>query len=232
MSKVIQIYTEVDFKSPEGLWVKTWNTPSGIDGVLHKNWTLSMKRWNSINSRCNKNEKQLEIRPGYRNVQNKFKDYQSFVEWSVNQVGYKEKDYRKGGSSSFWILDKDLLSNHSKEKFYSEDRCLFVPNRVNLFTVMRERTRGNSPIGTSWSHRDRVFETRISLGSYPAKHLGNFKDAMDGHRAWQKEKIAYAHRLAEEFQNSHTRLSSALLIWIKKIENDLEEGRESIFVRG
>ena len=44
-------------------------------------------------------------------------------------------------------LDKDIL--YKGNKIYSPETCIFAPHRINTLFTKRDRSRGESPIGTS-----------------------------------------------------------------------------------
>ena len=75
--KTIRIREDFDMKGDNGLWLKSWSTPSGIKNEFHCHISLSCERWHSILRRVNNTQNS----PTYRGVVNNFRSYQQFVEW-------------------------------------------------------------------------------------------------------------------------------------------------------
>lgn len=224
--KDILIFEKFDKMGEDGLWKKMWNSPNGIVGVKKKHHSISYQRWKGMNSRTGV-ENYFTLRPNYSSVENRFRDFQEFVEWSSQHVGYLTTEII-GGVEKFWHLDKDILTIDD-EKFYSCETCLFVPQRVNLFTVTRSNKRGEHPIGVAFDKRSGIFIGQISTNGKP-RYLGSFKNSFDAHRAWQKAKIEYGLELIKEFEKSHTKLSQGLENWIQPLVSDYRDYKESVFI--
>ena len=71
-------------------------------------------------------------------------------------------------------LDKDIL--HKRNKIYSRETCIFVPERINNLFTKSDKSRGDNPIGVSDlpSGNYRVFchngyGKQIDLGTYKTK---------------------------------------------------------------
>lgn len=84
-------------------------------------WTISGSRWNNLKERTREGTLWQRI-PTYIGSTNAFISFDSFVEWSISQVGYEFNDYD---------LDSDILKINSK--VYSPDHCLFIPKQLNRF---------------------------------------------------------------------------------------------------
>ena len=87
--------------------------------------------WHAMLVRCY-DEVFQDKNPIYKNctVSDNFKSYEYFHNWC---------NFQKGFGNKGWQLDKDLLGNGS---IYSEDVCVFVPQRLNSFF----KTRGNDTV--------------------------------------------------------------------------------------
>jgi len=111
-------------------------------------------------------------------------DWHSFMSfrrwWIENQV-------------DSWQLDKDILSD-SRE--YSPETSIFVPQWLNKFTLGRDASRGDCPIGVHYCKRDRAFQ---SYCSHPFRsgrdNLGYFSDQNSAHAAWLRRKLDIALEL-------------------------------------
>lgn len=207
-----------------GKWAKSWCDKEPLVGetkrICHK--SLSGGRWDRMQHRCNPKHTFQIKHPTYIGASVAFRDYQSFVEWSRSEVGYDLCD--DNGRS--WCLDKDILAEEVKE--YSEDTCIFIPNKVNCFLTSSDATRGQLPLGVSFNSHKGCLESWCShYGSN--KYLGAFKDSMLAHREWQKAKIILGLQLAEEF-SFHKKLKEGLIKKISKIESDFNQYRETLKV--
>ena len=85
-------------------------------------------------------------------------------------------------------LDKDILCKGNKT--YSRDKCIFVPERINLLFVKCDKSRGNSPIGLRLrSSGNYQVECRNKYGKYIP--LGTYLTKEEAFRVYKeyKEKI-------------------------------------------
>ena len=109
-------------KLVHGIGFKGMDYPSYDGEKMLKEYDL----WKSMLHRCTK-EYGFK-RSAYAGVtcSENFKSYSFFYEWCNKQVGFKNVD-EKG---NYWQLDKDLLIKGNK--VYSEDVCVFVPQKLPL----------------------------------------------------------------------------------------------------
>lgn len=165
-----------DFINREGLWVRT-STQYGVEVG-----TRAHEVWSRLESRCNAESVSVR-RPTYNNVRNGFASFQAFAEWAQGQYGYMLKDE----TGKYWQLDKDILL--SGNLVYSEETCVFVPQRLNtILSVGNSRCNG-LPLGVTWHKMVELYVAQMSNPNSPyavgKKHLGSFKCQMEAHRAWQ-----------------------------------------------
>ena len=101
--------------------------PTWVDGKNVKEYAL----WQHMLARCFSEKYQTRY-PTYKgcNVSDNFLNYSFFYDWCQEQIGFGKVD-EKGRS---WCLDKDLLFVGNKT--YSETTCVFVPNEINLFSLI------------------------------------------------------------------------------------------------
>lgn len=228
MSDII-IREDFDVRNQDGTWKKMFNTPSGVSGVKVKHHTLSYCRWLNLKVRTCDNKAYLSTRPNYSGVSNNFNCFDGFVEWSINEIGYNEKE-NIGGVLQNFHLEKDLLSGRSG-KIYSPETCLFVPQKVNMFTCIKSRNKIKDltlPVGVVFHKRDKKFMAQISTeGKY--NFLGYFTNKIDAHRAWQLAKINYGEYLASEYKETHPKMSHGLVLWTAAISEDFKNGLFSEF---
>ena len=124
-----------------------------------------------------------------------FKYYSFFYEWCNKQVGFREKD--KNGRA--WHLDKDLLVKGNK--VYSEDTCVFVPNRINNILSKRSTSYSKHPIGVYWCNRDKRFMSQCNNWSGKQKRLGSFNTPQEAFLAYKTFKEALIKEVANEYKD-------------------------------
>lgn len=177
--------------------------PSGFcSGKMLKEYDL----WVSMLSRCLK--KYQDKHPTYTGVtcSENFKNYSYFYEWCQNQAGFKSKD--ENGKT--WQLDKDILVKGNK--IYSEDVCVFVPQRLNTLLTRREASRGDTPIGVSWNSKRDKFTAQCNDGEGNLKHLGAYHTTKDAFQAYKSFKEQIIKDAAEKHKNIlDDRVYSALI---------------------
>jgi len=125
-----------------------------------------------------------------------FKSFTFFYEWCNKQVGFKSVD-EKG---NYWQLDKDLLIKGNK--LYSEDTCVFVPQRVNKLLTRRDKSRGKHPLGVCWNNWSSKFSATCSVGEAAlTKHIGYFDTPIEAFVAYKSFKEAYIKEVANEYKH-------------------------------
>lgn len=165
--------------------------PSWVDGISVREYRL----WAGILSRCT--EKFLVKNPSYANTtcSENFKSYSYFYEWCQEQVGFDNKD--ENGKS--WQLDKDILIKDNK--LYSEDTCVFVPQRINSLLTKRAAARGNYPLGVHGLFgRSERFCSQCSNNTGKQKRLGRFNTAQEAFQAYKTYKEALIKEVANEYK--------------------------------
>ena len=165
-------------------------------------------RWCAVLDRCF-NPISLTKQPTYIgcSVCEEWLTFSNFKSW-MEQQEWEGKD-----------LDKDLLVY--KNKIYSPETCVFIPEEINSFLTKRQNHRGNYPLGVRDHYRDKKFYARIS-DSITGKmtHLGSFITPEEAHKAWQKAKIKKAQDLA--VGQTDEKIVQGLLRVADKIQYDLD----------
>ena len=101
----------------DGRWLqRTWIDREYI-------WTESGVMWNGIKRRTNNTFTKKHGNNSYIGAMNRFKSFNSFVEWARLQTGYGMK----------YDLDSDILKLNCSAKVYSEETCLLIPSSLNRF---------------------------------------------------------------------------------------------------
>lgn len=151
--------------------------------------------WRSLIARCS--QKTWDKHPTYKGTHfsDNFSNYSFFYEWCQTQAGFCNKD-EKGRC---WNLDKDLLGKGNK--VYSEDTCVFVPQRINLLLTKRGASRGDWPVGVSWDKSAKKFQANCKNGGGKQQYLGLFSTPQEAFQAYKEHKEAYIKSLAEKYKH-------------------------------
>ena len=123
--------------------------------------------WYYMLQRCY-DPKSIEKRPTYKDctVNDYWLNFQHMGKW------YSENYYEVPGERMH--LDKDILCKGNK--VYSNDTCIFVPQRINSLFVKCDKNRGENPIGVypresgnyqAYCHNK--YGKQIKLGTYATK---------------------------------------------------------------
>ena len=92
-------------------------------------------------------------------------------------------------------LDKDLLFEGNK--IYSDEKCVFVTQTVNKFTIDNGAARGKWLIGCCWDKRTGKFRARCrNPFTRKQESLGLFTTEQQAHEAWKARKLELAKELA------------------------------------
>lgn len=134
-------------------------------------------------------------------VSDGFKVFSTFKKWCETQKGF---------SKIGWELDKDLLGSG---KFYSEDACCFLPQRINSLITKKVKTKGLYPTGVSFYKRKSWFKADCMYKG-AKKHLGYFDTAEDAFLAYKVFKETYVKEVALEYKNElDVHVFNALMKW-------------------
>jgi len=177
-------------KPVRGIGIKGDKYPSCNGIEMLKEYSL----WTDMLLRCTK--KILRKRPTYEGVtcSENFKSYTFFYEWCNQQKGFSKKD--KNGRK--WSLDKDLLLRGNK--VYSEDVCVFVPNRVNNLVTKCDSSRGEWPVGVYRDGATGRFVSQCSNNTGKQKRLGRFNTPQEAFQAYKTYKEALIKQVANEYK--------------------------------
>ena len=118
-------------------------------------------------------------------------------------------------------LDKDILCKGNK--IYSRETCIFVPERINLLFVKRDKSRGKNPIGVSPTSSGNYQATcndgngkYIYLGSYSTK-----EEAFQRYKQYKEKVIkevidSYEGKIPEPY---YSRLKEAMYKYEVEIDD-------------
>lgn len=159
-------------------------------GVKTKEYSL----WRSMLERCT--PKFWITHPTYVGTTHSenFKSYTFFHEWCQEQKGFKSIDE----NNRYWQLDKDLLLRGNKH--YSEDTCVFVPQRLNKLLIKSDACRGELQVGVHRLAKGRGYIAKCNIGTGTQKYLGYFKTPQEAFQAYKTFKEALIKEVANEYK--------------------------------
>lgn len=148
----------------------------------------SYKRWADMILRCY-SEKHRERHPTYIDcfICDEWLCYANFEKW-YNE-NYYEVDEEK------MQLDKDILIKGNK--VYSQETCIFVPQRINAMFTKRNKERGKYPIGVSYSKKRCKFSAQVQ--GY--KWLGYYDTPEDAFKIYKEKKEELIKKVADEYKD-------------------------------
>ena len=173
-------------KLVRGIGVKGNKYPSSISRKHVKEYKL----WESMLDRCTDRWKIKS--PTYAGVtcSENFKSYSFFYEWCQEQVGFGNVDE----NNIYWHLDKDLLARGNK--LYSEDTCVFIPQRINNLILKVDKRRGDYPLGVFF----REDRNKFMASCKPKGYLGLFETEEDAFLVYKKYKESFIRSVAFEYE--------------------------------
>lgn len=189
-------------KLVQGMGINGNKYPSFEGGKVSKEYNL----WVSMLHRCT--EKFWTKNPAYigTTCSENFRNYSFFYEWCQRQVGFKSRDDK----GRYWQLDKDLLLHNNN--VYSEDTCVFIPQRINSLLTKCESSRGDWPIGVSCNKQSEMFRAYCHNHSGRLKYLGYFNTAQEAFLAYKTFKEALIKQVADGYKHQlDIRVYDALL---------------------
>ena len=141
-----------------------------------------------------------------RGYSEKFKNYRpSYKDIYVNECWYNFQNYCKWREDNYYeiegetmCLDKDILVKGNKE--YAPDKCIFVPERINILFINRSNDRGGYPIGVTYDKRKNIYKARCSINEKHQKFLGCYNTPHEAFLAYKEIKEAYIKQVADEYK--------------------------------
>ena len=113
-------------------------------------------------------------------------------------------------------MDKDILLRGNK--IYSEDICVFVPQRVNTLLIKSTAKRGRYLLGVYFDATKQKFTAQCNTEG-KIKRLGCYKTEEDAYQAYKTFKEGYIKEVANEYKNQlDPRTYEALLLY--KVEKE------------
>lgn len=170
--------------------------------------------WSSMLLRCTVNYKDKCPTYDGTTCSENFKSYSYFYEWCNRQIGFNKKDE----NGKIFQLDKDLLLKGNN--VYSEDTCVFVPQRLNKLLTKRLAKRGEYPIGVNKDKDSSKFRARCGDGYGVYKHIGQFNTPQDAFQAYKVFKESIIKKIAEDYKEGlDEKTYNAMMLYVVN-END------------
>ena len=152
--------------------------------------TKPYKFWFQMMNRCY-SSKTLKTHPTYKDctVCEEWHNFQNFAKW------YEENYYEISGETM--CLDKDILIQNNK--IYSPETCCFVPERINLLFVFKNR--GELPTGVSKSRKQYSANCSVLDENNKSKriYLGLYKTIDEAFAIYKEFKETYIKQIADEY---------------------------------
>ena len=146
--------------------------------------------WHNMLQRCY-DPKYQERNPTYKGckVEEYLLNFQNMGEWIENNY------YEVSGEQM--CLDKDILCK--RNKVYSRDTCIFIPERINLLFTKCDKSRGKNPIGVSElpSGNYQVF---CNNGNGKYKHLGSYSSEEEAFQVYKNYKENLIKRTIDSYE--------------------------------
>lgn len=159
-----------------------------IKDPLTNKSTEEYSRWSGIIHRCydpnDKNKAYHDCK-----VSEEWLCFQEFAKWHFEN--YYSIDNEK------MRIDKDILFKGNK--IYSADKCVFVPEKINLLFKNNKSQRGSSYIGVSKT--DGYIRAGCSDENGKYQYLGVYKDELTAFYVYKKYKESVIKKVAEEYKD-------------------------------
>lgn len=166
---------------------------------VNNHTTLPYQTWQAMLRRCY-DPYYEDKQPSYYGISEVCEEwliYQNFAQWF-------EKHYYQAGKGRMH-LDKDILVKGNK--IYSPDRCMIVPQRINMMFLKHRPNKYNLPNGV------KPFGDKFEV-SYEGKKIGVFDTVNECLVAHDKAKKIAITKLANEFREEIPKqLYNALINW-------------------
>ena len=175
--------------------------------------TPEYRVWTDMLRRCT--DEILVKRPTYLGceISENFKIFTFFHKWCNEQIGFNSKD-----SGRNWHLDKDLLIKGNK--IYSEDTCVFIPNKLNGIILNGKSQRGDLPRGVCWYEQGSCYRAQAHDINSNKKHIGYYKTVNEAFIAYKFYKEGVVKQVAEQYKDViDPRAYKALLEYEVNIED-------------
>jgi hypothetical protein len=167
--------------------------------------------WKGLMERCY-SERSLEKNISYVgcSVAEEWHNFQNYAKW------FDENYYEVEGQRM--ELDKDILVKGNK--VYSPNTCVFVPKRINLLFIKKDKTKDNLPIGVVWYERYKKYQVSCNDGNGKLVYLGRYTDIEESFEKYKTFKEHVIKKVAEEYKSKiPNKLYTAMINYHIEIED-------------
>lgn len=155
----------------------------------------SYKVWKNMLLRCYSEKYRYKF-PTYEEAEvcNEWHCFENFERW------FNENYYEIDGEKTH--LDKDIL--FKRNKVYSPNTCIFVPQSINKLFTKTDKLRGEYPIGVSYDKINKKYRSICSLTKNKKKlhiHLGLFDTQEDAFYVYKDYKENLIKDIANKYKD-------------------------------
>lgn len=166
--------------------------------------TPAYDAWRNMIFRCYRKKERAPAYFDRVTICEEWQNFQNFAAW------HEENYYKVEGRLH---LDKDIL--FPRNTIYSPERCLLVPQRINMLFVNLPNKHG-LPNGIR-----RTATTNRYSATYNTKSLGVYETLEEAYKVYSKKKEEVIQEIANEYKSIiPNKLYIALLNYKVRIEND------------
>jgi hypothetical protein len=177
---------------------------------INKKQTPQYSSWKGLMERCY-SESSLLKNTSYIgcSVSEEWHNFQNYGKW------YDDNYYQITGQKM--QLDKDILSKGNK--VYSPDTCVFVPQRINLLFIKKDRSsKDYLPTGVVWYERYKKYQVSCNDGKGNLVYLGRYSSVEEAFKEYKVFKEKAIKNVAEEYKEKiPTKLYNAMMNYVVEI---------------
>lgn len=158
--------------------------------------------WSWMLKRCY-HEDALQKTPSYKkcSVSEEWKYYKNYKKW------YDEHFYKCGTEKM--VLDKDIL--YKNNKIYCPQKCIFVPERINILFTKTDKNRGKYPIGVYYKKKNKKFVAHVSKiindksnkKRKQQQYLGLYSTPEEAFMVYKVKKEKYIKEIADMYKEKY-----------------------------
>lgn len=157
--------------------------------------TRGYSMWYNMITRLT-NKKELEKFPRYKecSICEEWLDFQNFAKW------FEDNWYECDGEKM--CLDKDILDKGNQ--VYGPDKCIIVPETINILFTKSDKIRGKYPIGVYLDgdkYKAQLSYQEEKRGKKKRKNLGRFLSVEDAFSRYKKAKEEYIKIVADRYKD-------------------------------
>ena len=150
--------------------------------------------------------------PTYKgcSVCDEWHNFQNFAKW------FDENYYQCGNEKTH--LDKDIL--FKKNKIYSPDTCIFVPQKINLLFLKNGKNRGIYPIGVYFEKSRNKYNAHLCA---TGKTIGRYNAPEEAFQAYKQTKENYIKKVADEYKSKYPQFPQKLYEAMYRYEVEIDD---------